>query len=70
MKKTVLYQYLGTNGTILSPVHLEDIYYVRKIKLTADPNKLLTNGSMFTRTIVVAEQDVDAWHEVKDEGQM
>ena len=28
MKKTVMYEYLGTNGTILSPVHLEDIYYM------------------------------------------
>jgi hypothetical protein len=36
MTKTVMYEYLGTNGTICSPVHLEDIYYVRKLKLVAD----------------------------------
>jgi hypothetical protein len=36
MTKTILYKYLGTNGTILSPVHLEDIYYVRYYKLQAD----------------------------------
>ena len=30
MTKIVMYEYLGTNGTILSPVHLEDIYYIRK----------------------------------------
>ena len=40
MKKRVLYHYLGTNGTILSPVHLEDTYYVRKLELQADEGKL------------------------------
>ena len=30
MTKTVLYKYLGTNGTIVSPVHLEDVYYIRQ----------------------------------------
>ena len=29
MKKTPLYTYLGTNGTITSPIHLEDIYYIK-----------------------------------------
>ena len=42
MIKEVLYEYLGTNGTILSPVHLEDIYYIRKFKLRADDGKQLT----------------------------
>lgn len=36
MKKEVLYTYLGTNGTITSPVHLENTYYIRKIRLIAD----------------------------------
>jgi hypothetical protein len=39
MQKEILYQYLGTNGTILSPVHLEDIYYVRKVRITASKDK-------------------------------
>ena len=42
MTKKVLYLYLGTNGTILSPVHLEDTYYVRQVELMADEGKLLT----------------------------
>ena len=44
MIKTMLYEYLGTNGTILSPVHLEDIYYVRKYKLVAGnaPNRIFS----------------------------
>ena len=36
MKKQVIYKYLGTNGIIESPVHLEDTYYVRLINITAD----------------------------------
>ena len=47
MTKTVLYHYLGTNGTITSPVHLEDVYYIRKFKLIADKDKILTNGKIF-----------------------
>jgi len=30
MTKTAMYEYLGTNGTICSPVHLEDVYYIKK----------------------------------------
>ena len=44
MTKIVMYEYLGTNGTILSPVHLEDIYYIRKLRLIADVNKRLTKN--------------------------
>ena len=42
MIKTPMYEYLGTNGTICSPVHLEDIYYVKKYQLFADSGKKLT----------------------------
>ena len=40
MTKEIFYKYLGTNGVIESPVHLEDIYYVRIIALYADPGKV------------------------------
>lgn len=65
MKKTLMYQYLGTNGTILSPVHLEDIYYVRKVELKASPGKALTkDGVHFISSIVVSEDEVNEWKEV------
>lgn len=65
MRKTLMYQYLGTNGTILSPVHLEDIYYVRKVELKASPGKALTkDGVHFISSIVVAEDEVNEWKEV------
>lgn len=65
MKKEVLYTYLGTNGTICSPVHLEGIYYTRKIKLYAAAGKKLTNdGKTFYKTVTVTENEVENWYEV------
>jgi hypothetical protein len=67
MTKTVYYTYLGTNGTITSPVHLEDIYYTRKYSLRADVGKTLTkDGENFFTTVMVPEDEVDQWKEVKD----
>lgn len=64
MTKTILYTYFGTNGTITSPVHLEDIYYLRKVHLTAAPGKLLTNGETSVSSVVVLDEDVDKWTEI------
>ena len=65
MTKMVMYEYLGTNGTILSPIHLEDIYYVRKLQLLADNNKRLTkNGKDFVQSVVIPEDELDQWKEV------
>lgn len=65
MKKEILYTYLGTNGIICSPVHLEGIYYIRKIKLYAAEGKKLTNdGKNFHKTVTVTESEVENWYEV------
>lgn len=64
MTKTVLYQYLGTNGTILSPIHLEDIYFIRKLKLVADDGKKLTrDGKNFVFSVIIPEEELDEWVE-------
>ena len=65
MTKNILYLYLGTNGTILSPIHLEDTYFVRYVRLTADEGKMLTkNGINKIEAILVPEDEVDEWSEV------
>ena len=65
MIKSVLYEYLGTNGTILSPIHLEDIYYVRKLKLQAENGMRLTkDGQTFVKTVVIPEEELNEWQEV------
>lgn len=70
MKKTVLYQYLGTNGTIVSPIHLEDVYYIRKLKLVADAGMKLTNGTSYKNVVIIPEEDEDKWIEVVNNGQI
>ena len=66
MKKTAFYTYLGTNGTITSPVHLEGIYYVLKYRLEADENKVLTNdnGKTLVKMVTVPVDELDEWKEV------
>ncbi len=65
MTKTILYTYFGTNGTITSEVHLEDIYYLRKVRLIAAPGMVLTNGDRKETSVIVSDEDVDKWTEVK-----
>ena len=65
MTKEILYTYLGTNGTIISPVHLEDIYYVRKYRLTAERGKKLTKDDKnFSKSVIVSEAELPDWKEV------
>lgn len=64
MTKEKIYTYLGVNGTITSPVYLEGIYSVKKIRLIADANKILTNGSQRASSITVPEDEVENWTEV------
>lgn len=69
MTKQVLYRYLGTNGVIESPVHLEDIYYVRINVLTAAAGKVLTDGEVFKKTVRCSDDEIEQWTEVEDKGQ-
>ena len=67
MKKTTMYRYLGTNGVIDSPAHLEGIYSVKSIMLVADEGKSLTkDNKKFVQSIRVAnEEEAAEWKEVK-----
>lgn len=67
MIKEIMYEYLGTNGTICSPVHLEDIYYIRKIKLFAEDGKVLTNGVRTEKVVLIPEDELDQWTEIESE---
>ena len=65
MTKQVYYVYLGTNGVIESPVHLEDIYYIRKLILKADKGKKLTkDGKNFVASVKISEEELPEWKEV------
>lgn len=67
MRKQVIYKYLGTNGIIESPVHLEDTYYVRLLDIVADDGYLLTNGIITRKTMRIPEEELENWQEIKEE---
>lgn len=71
MKKIVLYTYLGTNGSITTPVHLEDIYYTRKIKLSADNKfkRLTKDGKQLFESVIIDENSINDWYEIDITGQ-
>lgn len=64
MTKTTLYRYLGTNGIIESPIHLEDIYYTRINVLIADEGKVLTNGTIQKPAVRCDDSEVSSWREI------
>lgn len=65
MTKTIIYTYLGTNGTISTPIYLEGIYSVKNYNLIADEDKLLTkDGIKFYESITVPENELDQWYEI------
>lgn len=71
MKKTKLYTYLGTNGTLTTPIHLEGIYSIEEIVLTAELNKALTNdgGNTLVSSVKVLKNEVNDWVEIDIPGQ-
>lgn len=64
MTKEKIYTYLGVNGTITSPVYLEGIYSVKKIRLIADEGKILSDGNKRISSITVQEDEVSNWTEI------
>ena len=64
MTKQILYVYLGTNGIIESPIHLEDVYYTRRARLFANSGKILTDGKDYRSIVTCPEDEVENWREV------
>jgi hypothetical protein len=65
MKQEKMYEYLGTNGILCTPICLEGIYKIEKVRLTADEGKLLTKDQkVFKQTVIVPKSDVGSWFEV------
>ena len=65
MTKRILYTYLGTNGTLTTPIHLEGIYSTHKVELVAGRGMVLTkNDKDFAQVVRVPEDEVEEWKEV------
>ena len=71
MNKYITYTYLGTNGTLITPIHLEGIYSVKKIILSAETGKVLTkdNKTFVKKVTVKTEEEALEWIEVPEVGQ-
>ena len=71
MIKQVTYTYLGTNGTLVTPIHLEGIYSVKKITLIADEGKALTKDYVnFVRKVTISsDEEAKLWEEITPIGQ-
>lgn len=65
MTKEFLYTYLGTNGTVTTPIHLEGIPAMKKVRITPAIGKKLTDGvKASTEPVVVSEADAAKWREI------
>lgn len=62
MRKVEIYRYVGSNGTIDSPIKLPMAYTLR-YRLIADTGKELVNGDMTATVIDVDPDDVSLWAE-------
>lgn len=70
MKRYLYYNYLGENGTLLSPILIPNTYHIKKYMLSADPGKLLTkDGSHKVSVVIIPESELNLWYEVEDIGQ-
>lgn len=66
MKIIKKYTYLGTNGTITTPIHLENIYSVVKYDLIPENGYKLTKDNInFYDYKVVEESELKLWKEVE-----
>lgn len=66
MTTQTFYRYLGTNGTLLTPIHIEGAYCVKLIKIIADSDKTLTCDDGITKrnSVLVPEEEVSSWVEI------
>lgn len=64
-----MFRYLGRNGTITTPIQLENIAPIPMINLIAEKGKILTDGYRKVYQVNVFEDEVNNWYEINDEGQ-
>ena len=62
----LMYRYTHDNATIDSPVLPEgQIEYTERIRLIAEPNKVLTkDDEKFCTVIDIDQSDLELWHEI------
>lgn len=66
MKKNKMYRYLGRNGTITSPILLENIEPIPMLTLIAGEGKMLTDGERVIKSITIFTDELDEWSEIDE----
>lgn len=66
MLKQITYTYVGTNGILTTPIHLEGIPSLKKIILTAEGDKMLTkdNKNFVKKVALTSEEEIALWQEI------
>ena len=66
MTKVKKYKYLGRNGVLVTRILIDGVNYIPMMTLTADTDKILTNGETSVYSITVETEEVDLWREIPD----
>lgn len=65
MTREKYYTYLGTNGILETPIHLQGVPAIEKICLRAESGKVLTkDGKIFTSSVIVPLEEEKLWREI------
>ncbi len=64
MKVRKLYKYIGRNGSVTTPILLDDAKYIPLVELRADPGYVLKNNGVTKQSVVVYIDDAELWNEV------
>lgn len=66
MEKIKLYQYVGDNGLLLTPVKIEGANYQAKLRLVAAEGYQLTKDKVnYYNSVTIPESEESEWKEVK-----
>ena len=65
MKTRKLYKYIGRNGSITTPILLEDARHIPLMELKAEDGYILRNENNIAKyTVIVHVDEVNSWVEV------
>jgi hypothetical protein len=67
MQKVNLYEYTKNNVVIVTPNKRNETDIPSQMRLIADENAILTDGTTETEVIDVMLEDVGKWHEINAE---
>lgn len=66
MIKKKMYRYIGENGVLDTIILIPDAKHIKRYRLIAEENKLLTNGIKITKMIDIFATDLEEWYEIDD----